>query len=109
MISHMNHVTRLFVYCLLQNHVPEGRKPMDPSVVATVGSAAGVAVNVTDPTEEATRSTADGGQEREEGRSLTSQANEDPQSEQGRQSNDGRTSEVPPHQVRQRHRGLRKA
>ena len=34
-------------------------------------------------------------------RSLMSQTNEDPQSEQGRQSNDGRTSEAPPHQVRQ--------
>ena len=70
----MKHVTCLLV-CLLQSLNPEGQKHMDPSAVATVGSAAVVAVvNVT---EEATRSTADGGQGDVEGRSLMSQANEE--------------------------------
>ena len=36
----MNHVTCLFVYCVLQSPNPEGQKLMDPSVVGTVGSAA---------------------------------------------------------------------
>ena len=94
----MKHVTCLLV-CLLQSFSPEWQKHMDPSVVTTIRSAAVVAV--VDVTEEATRSTADGGQKYVEGRSLMSQTNEDLQSEQGRQSNDGGTPDAPPHQVRQ--------
>ena len=73
---------------------------MDPSAVATVGSAAVVAV--ADLTAEATRTTADGGQDHAvRGLFQMSQTNGNPQSEQGRQSNDGRTSEAPPHQMQQ--------
>ena len=74
----MNHVIRLFVYCLLQSLNPE---PLDTSVVATVGSTAVAAADAVDPMERATRSAVDAGQERDDGRSTMSQTNGDPQSE----------------------------
>ena len=67
MIRPMNHVTRLFVYCPLQSLNPNGRKPMDPLVVATVGSAAVAAADAVDQQERAARGRVDASQEDDQG------------------------------------------
>ena len=97
----MNHVTCLFVYLLLPSLNPEGRKLMELSVAAAVGSVAIAAADVSDHMERAARGRVDTSQGDEQGRSPMSQTDEDTRPEQELQSKDGGTLEAPPHQVQQ--------
>ena len=92
------HVTRSHL-CWQLLLFAEGRL-MDPSVVATAGSAAVVAVN--DQTSGATRSAAEQSQDHVvQGRAaLQGRTNDYPQEDQGKHT-DGRTTNALPHQVRQ--------